>query len=88
MIQPEFQLVYNATSGTTVVVASGNVLVHTLVSPIASTGTILLKDATFATVASFPIGTIGTMILDAKFGNGLTMVKSASDSAGVTYQTP
>lgn len=88
MIHIEYEIVTNTSSGTLVVVTAGNLTVHTIVSPIASTGTYTLKNAAFATVFVFPIGTIGTMLLDAVFPSGLSIVSSAADSVIVTYQKP
>ncbi len=88
MIQNQYQFSSNAAAGTLTIKTSGNLTIHTIVSPVASTGTYLLKNGAFATIATFPIGTIGTLLLDASIPNGAYLVSSATDNVIVTHQTP
>ena len=89
MIENQYQLVVGTASGTAAVDTS-NLTVHTVVSPKASAGVISLKNpTTFASYVDFPVGTIGTLILDASFPAGLSVYLSGADAAVcITYQKP
>lgn len=91
MIQNQYQPTYISTSTTTTIEgASKNISIHTVVCPIALTGTATFEDVTGSPVTYFvlPIGSIGTLRLDAIFPNGLKVVTSASDKLIITTQTP
>lgn len=89
MIENQYQLsAINATSGTLTVVAIGNVTVHTVNFPIATTGIVKVANGDGSTNIDFPVGSIGSMRLDASFSKGLAIHAAASDSVSVTYQIP
>ncbi len=91
MIQPQYQLTYIATNTTTTIEAAAkNITIHTVVCPIATTGTVTFTDiaGSPATYFVLPIGSIGTLRFDTIFGNGLKVVTSAADKVMVTTQTP
>ncbi len=77
---------YIATNTTTTIDSNhSNVNIHTIVCPIALTGTATFQDVgSPTTYFVLPIGTIGTIILDAVFPNGLAVVTSAADKLLVT----
>jgi hypothetical protein len=85
---PQFQITSISTN-TTTSLAAGGIMIHTIVAPIAAGGTITLTDyaGSPATYLILPIGTIGTMLLDAVFPNGVKVVTSASDKVLVTWQS-
>lgn len=68
-------------SATTTDIATGNIQVHTIICPIALTGTATFRDraGSPATYFILPIGSIGCFILDDNFPNGLSVVTSAAD---------
>jgi L-lactate utilization protein LutC len=90
MIQPQYQLTYISSATTTTIASGVNVTVHTVVCPIATTGTVTLQSTAGspATYCVLPIGSIGTLILDSVCPNGLAVVTSAGDKVIVTTQTP
>lgn len=79
---------YKAFTGSaTTAVATGNVMVHTLIIPKTTAGTVTLVDTAGspATYYAFPASTIaGSYILDCEFGNGLQIVTSGADTGLVT----
>lgn len=76
-------------SGTTVIAAAGNITVHTVSFPRATVGTTIFSPATGAAYQTFPIGSIGCMILDAAYPSGLSVFSgSAQDFITVTTDTP
>lgn len=85
-----FQLSYISTNTTTTIAASGNVKIHTVNCPIATTGTVTFEDITGTPVVYFvlPIGSIGSFILDSSAPNGLKIVTSAADVVITTYKLP
>ena len=84
---PQFQASYTATATAQTLKATGGIMVHTVCSPIASVGTVTATDASSNTLFVLPIGTIGSVLLDAVFPNGLIITQSsASDKTIVTWQ--
>ncbi len=78
-----------AASGTTVVAAAGNVTVHTVNFPRATVGTTIFASAANVVYGTFPIGSIGSIVLDAVFPNGLSVGTTSSlDFVTVTTETP
>lgn len=78
-----------ATAGTTVVAAAGNVTVHTVNFPKATVGTTIFASAANVVYGTFPIGSVGSLILDAVYPNGLSVgTTSALDFITVTTDTP
>lgn len=88
MIQNQYQPTYISTATTTTVQAAGLLTVHTIVCPIALTGTATFRDSANATYFVLPIGTIGSFTFDASLAKGLNIVTSAADKLIVTTQTP
>lgn len=88
MVQPKFQPLHITTATTAVMATSGNVTVHSVNFPKATTGTLTLQSGTGGSIMVFPIGSIGAMILDAVYPSGLQAVTSAEDSVVITYQIP
>ncbi len=72
---------YISTSATTHVYTSGNLFLHTVICPIATTGTVTFQDIAQSPVTYFvlPIGSIGCFIFDSVLPNGLDVVTSAAD---------
>ena len=87
MILPEFETKYIA-SQTTTGVTTGKSMLHTVVCPIALTGTAKFQDLTGTPVEYFtlPIGSIGSFLFDSSMSNGLAVVTSAGDKLIITYQ--
>jgi hypothetical protein len=79
---------YISSAATTVIAASGNVTVHTVICPIALTGTATFQDKAASAYFVLPIGSIGSFRFDSMFANGLSVVTSAADKLVVTTQTP
>ncbi len=75
---------YIATN-TTTVVSTGTTFIHTIVCPIATTGTVTLEDAAGTDYFVLPIGSIGTFLLDVVCPNGASVVTSAADKVVVTW---
>jgi len=86
----QFTPKYIATATTTVVVTSGNTILHTVVCPIALTGTATFQSTESSPTTYFvlPIGSIGSFQFDSTFPLGLGVVTSAADKLIVTTQTP
>lgn len=73
---------YISTATTTnIQVAGRNIYLHTVVIPIALTGTATFRDMAGSPVTYFvfPIGAVGTFTFDCDFPNGLDVVTSAGD---------
>ena len=74
--------VVTGTTAAVVIAASGhNSIIHTITAPKAVTGTITVanKNATTpVTLFTLPIGTVGSIILDAVFMDGLTLALTAT----------
>lgn len=71
---------YISTQTTTTIYTGGNVQIHTVICPIALTGTATFQDTgSPTTYFVLPIGSIGCFILDCNFPNGLAVVTSAAD---------
>lgn len=88
-IQNQFQLrAYNAASGTVTVVTSGNVTIHSISFPKASAGIVKLANGDGSTNIDFPAASIGSLILDGMFPNGLALNAASADSFTVAYQIP
>lgn len=87
-IIPQFQASYTATATAQTLQSTGGIMVHTVSSPIATVGTYTAKDgAGSATYFVLPIGTIGSIVLDAIFPNGLQITQSsAADKTITTWQ--
>jgi hypothetical protein len=78
-----------ATSGTTIIAASGNITVHTVSFPKATVGTTVFSASDNTVYCTWPIGSIGSMILDSSYGKGLIVnTGSALDFITVTTDTP
>lgn len=90
MLQPQFQLAaYNLASGSTIIAATGNVTVHTVNFPKASAGIVRLADGDgVVSKVIYPAASIGSLILDSSFANGLSVNAATADSFTVTYQIP
>lgn len=90
MITQQYQLSYISTQTTTTVLAAGNLTVHTVTCPIATTGTVTFEDVAGSPATYFvlPIGSIGSFRLDTLLPNGLKIVTSAADKVITSYQTP
>ncbi len=90
MVQNQYQLTYISTATTTTIQSAGNITIHTITCPIATTGTVTFNDVTGSPVTYFvlPIGSIGSFRLDSICANGLKVVTSAADKVIVTTQTP
>lgn len=76
------------TATTTVIASSGNVTMHTISFPKATTGTVTVQNGAGSSLMVYPVGSIGSMLLDAIYPNGLQIVTSAADAVVVTTQTP
>jgi hypothetical protein len=88
-LQYKLNTVNQAVGGTTSIVASGNITVHTVSFPKATVGTTLFYGSGNVLGATFPIGSIGCLVLDACFPNGLSVVTgSVNDFVLVTTDTP
>ena len=91
MIQPQYQPTYISTQTTTVIEGSAkNITVHTVNIPIALTGALTFEDITGTPVVYFvfPIGSVGTFLLDVSLSNGLKVVTAAGDKVLITTQQP
>lgn len=91
MRNEQYQLKYISTSTTTHVVAGlVNTTIHTVVCPIATTGTVAFQSTESSPTTYFvlPVGSIGTLRFDIDVPLGLDVVTSASDKVIITYQTP
>lgn len=89
-IQNQYQVAaYNVSSGSTTIAATGNVTVHTVDFPKASAGIVRLADGDGSiSRIIYPAASIGCMVLDASFANGLQVNAASADSFTVTYQIP
>lgn len=89
-MNPLYQIGAITTQTTTTVAASGNVRLHTVNFPKATSGTVTFEDISGSPVVyfTFPIGSIGCMILDGSCPNGLKIVTSAADTCVFAYQVP
>jgi hypothetical protein len=87
-IIPQFQASYTATAATTAI-STGGIMIHTVVFPKALAGTVSLTDtAGSTTYAAFPVGSIGSIILDIVVAGGLKIVQgSAADQVTITWQS-
>lgn len=88
MIQPQYVTTYISSATTTAIAASGNITIHTVVCPIALTGTATFQDSAASAYFVLPIGSIGSFRLDCACPKGLSVVTSAGDKLIVTTQTP
>jgi hypothetical protein len=86
MLIPQFQKTYIATNTTTHVVTALNCTLHTVVCPIALTGTATFQDLAAAAYFVLPIGSIGSFTFDCILPNGLDVVTSAADKLIITTQ--
>lgn len=86
----QYRFKYISTQTTThVVTGTENLTVHTVICPIATTGTVTFQDTvTPTTYFVLPIGSVGSFRLDIVLPAGLDVVTSAGDKVIVTYQTP
>jgi len=83
------KLTYISSATTTTIQTGGNISIHTIVCPIALTGTATFRDTgSPTTYFVLPIGTIGTLFIDSTLPNGLQVVTSAADKLLVTTVTP
>ncbi len=88
-LQYKLNSVNQAAGSTTTVAALGNVTVHTVNFPKATVGTTIFYSSALVAYNTFPIGSIGSMILDASYPNGLLVVTgSPLDFVTVTTDTP
>lgn len=87
MTREIYTLKYIATQTTTSVQTSGNIFIHTITCPIATTGTVTFNDVTGSPVTYFvlPIGSIGCFTLDDILPNGLSVITSAADKVLISY---
>lgn len=78
-----------STQTTTSVVTGGNVHIHTIVCPKATTGTVTFNDVAGSPATYFvlPIGSIGTFIMDAVYPNGLSVITSAGDNVLINLRS-
>lgn len=76
----------SSSTTTTIAGGAGNVFIHTVNCPIATTGAVTFEDITGSPVTYFvlPIGSIGCFILDSIFPNGLKVVTAAADKVIIT----
>ncbi len=83
---PTYTPTYISSATTTNIQPAGNCYIHTVNCPIALTGTAKFQDRAGSPVEYFtlPIGSIGSLILDAVFPNGLSVVTSAGDKLIIT----
>ena len=82
----QYQLaIVNAATGTTVVVSTGNVRVHSINFPKATSGIVKVANGDGSTRIDFPAASIGSMILDAIFPVGLSVNAASAESFTVTY---
>lgn len=89
MIQNQYLPTYIATATTTVIEAAAKgISIHTIVCPIALTGTATFQNTSGTAYFVLPIGTVGSFTLDASCAKGLSVVTSAADKLIVTTQTP
>lgn len=74
-------------SATTTNITAGKTFLHTIVCPIATTGTVTVQDRAGTPNVYFvlPIGSIGTLTLDIELTNGLAVVTSAGDNCIITW---
>lgn len=80
---------YISTQTTTNIEASAkNILIHTVICPIALTGTATFQDiaSSAATYFVLPIGSIGSLEFESIFPNGLAVVTSAADKLIVNWR--
>lgn len=90
-IQIQYQVAFNTAAGSTIIQLGGNLTVHTLIFPKATTGLVYLATGvnTGTTILwTIPTGAIGSLRFDAGFANGLSIATAAADAYAVTYQTP
>ena len=85
MITQEYQATYIATN-TTTVVSTGRTLLHTVVCPIALTGTATFQDSAATAYFVLPINSIGTLQFDCALDKGLSVVTSAADKLIINWQ--
>lgn len=90
-IQNQYQVVFNTASGTALIQLGGNLTVHTLNFPKATTGIVYLTTGVGSGTTilwTIPSGAIGSLRFDSVFANGLAIGAVAADAYAVTYQTP
>ncbi len=91
-IQIQYQIAFNTASGTLMIQPAGNLTVHTLNFPKATSGTVYLttggNTSGTAIIWTIPSGAIGSLILDAAFASGLAIGAVAADAYAITWQTP
>lgn len=80
----------NTQTTTVIESAAKNITVHTISFPKATSGTVTLQSGAGVTYtgAVYPIGSIGSIVLDASFPVGLQVVTSAADMLVVTTNQP
>ena len=83
---PEYKPTYISSATTTHVVTDKKCQLHTVVCPIALTGTATFQDLAALAYFVLPIGSIGTLRFDCSLPNGLDVVTSAGDKLIVTTQ--
>jgi len=85
MITQEYSLTYIATQ-TTTSISTGKTLLHSVVCPIALTGTATFQDTAATAYFVLPIGSIGTLTFDCALNKGLAVVTSAGDKLIINWQ--
>jgi hypothetical protein len=85
---PQYQASYTATAAT-VAIGAGQIMIHTVNFPKALGGTVSFTDTSGnTTYAAFPVGAIGSMLLDIVVPSGLKIVQgAAADQIMVTWQS-
>lgn len=84
----QYQTTYISSATTTTIKSAGNITIHTVNCPIATTGTITFQNASGTAYFVLPIGSIGSFILDCSCPSGLAVVTSAGDKVIITTKTP
>jgi hypothetical protein len=83
-----YQARYTATAGTASVSTGGTLVVHTVVVPKTTGGTLSFQDVTGGVYFAFPTATIaGTYLLDATCNNGLNIIQgTGTDQITTTWK--
>jgi hypothetical protein len=87
MNKQEYQAKYISTM-TTTSVASGRMTLHTVVCPLALTGSLVFEDTASSPNTYFviPAGSQGTFLFDCVLNNGLQVISSYADKVIINWQ--
>ncbi len=90
-IQNQYQVVFNTASGTNLIQLGGNMTMHTLNFPKATSGVVYLTTGVGSGTTilwTIPAASIGSLRFDCSLVNGLAIGAVAADAYAVTWQTP